>query len=210
MQRIFLIEQILRDVYGGLPTDDASITNNLVNQLINQGAAVAAQQNYKDAVELDGIAYVNNSFYTSYKGLAITADENFLYKVTLPEIPVGLGVNEGISTLQFKDSNTNLSLTAIPLSQKQVGYVGSMRPIPNKVLYYSEGIFAYAITTYILTSFTASVRMVSAGDFTNLNSVLNVPNDYIPTIVTYVKKMLMEERMVMPDIKNDGNDILTK
>ncbi len=210
MQRIALIEQILLEVYGGYPSDDSHVTINYVNQLLNQGVAIAAKQNYKDAVELDGIAYTNNSFYTSYRGLSVSAYENFIYQITLPEIPVGLGVNNGISTLQFKDSNTNISYTALPLSQNQVGYIQNMRPIPNKILYYSEGIFAYALSTYILTTFTASVRMVSGGDSADLNSVLNVPQDYIATIITYIKKMLMEERMVMPDIKSDGNDILTK
>jgi hypothetical protein len=210
MLRINLIEQIKREIYGGQPNDDANITDTYINQLLNQGVALAAKQNYNESIQLEGIAYVNNSFYTTYKGLTISEDENALYKITLPEIPVGIGTNAGISTLQFKDNNTGLSQTAYPLSQNQVGYIGKMKPIPNAILYYSEGIFAYMITTYILTNFTSSVRMISGGDYTNLNSVLNVPQDYINTIVTYVKKVLMEERMIMPDLKNDGNDILTR
>lgn len=209
MLRSELIEIIKREVYGGFATDDAQITDNLINILINQGVALSAKQNYNDAIQLDGIAYINNSFYTTYKGLAIVSDENFLYKITLPEIPVGLGVNSGISTLLFKNQN-ELSYTALPLSQNQVGYVRGMRPIPNKILYFSEGIFAYAISTYILTAFTASVRMVSGGDFTNLNSVLNVPQDYVPIIIAYVKKELMAERMVPTDTANDGLDILKR
>jgi len=68
---------------------------------------------------LDGISYVNNSFYTTYKAIAITPDEQFTWKVTLPQIPVGIGANEGISTLIIKDTNGQLSLPCVPLSENQ-------------------------------------------------------------------------------------------
>ena len=36
--------------------------------------------------------------------------------------------------------------------------------------------------------------MISGGDSTNLNSVLNVPDDYVPVIFDYCAKMLLAER----------------
>lgn len=206
--RKFHIERILRDVYGGYIPADSEITVNLVNAYINQGIALAVKQNYNDAIQLDGIAYINNSFYLTFKGLAITADENFIYKVQLPHIPVGIGKNEGVSTLQFKDATGLLSYTALPLSQNQVGYRKGLRPIPNKIFYWPEGDYLYAETTYILTSggLTASVRMVSGGDSTNLDSNLNVPDDFIPIIDTFVTKLLLKERMVPKDAASDGID----
>ena len=109
MQRISLIEQILRQVYGGYVPDDASITPMLVNQYIDQGIAFAAKTNYQDNLRLEGISFVNNSFYTTFKNLAISKDERNLWKVTLPQIPVGVGYSEGISTLQLKQRLTNNS-----------------------------------------------------------------------------------------------------
>lgn len=206
MTRQHLIERILRLVYGDQPRDDSSITDNLVNEWINTGIGIAAKQNYKEAIQIDGIGYVNNSFYTTFKGLDVVLDEGFTWKITLPQLPIGVGKNEGISTLQFKDANGKLSLPCIPLSENQKGYYQRMRPIPNVTLYYPEGEFIYAISTIILSNYTATVSMVSGGDSSDLTSTLNVPDDYINVIIEYCSKMLMLERGQQQDISNDGSD----
>ena len=107
MTRNQLIEQILRQIYGGYVPDDASITPMLVNQYIDQGVAVAAKTNYQDNLKLEGISFVNNSFYITFKNLEVVKDEKNLWKVELPQIPVGVGYNEGISTLQFREKLVN-------------------------------------------------------------------------------------------------------
>src|SRR5688572_30270706 len=101
--RIALIERILLLVYGDQPADDASITNSLVNEYINTAIGIAAKQNYKEAIQLDGIGYVNNSFYSTYKGIVVTKDEKYRWKLTLPHLPMGIGRNEGVSALRFKN-----------------------------------------------------------------------------------------------------------
>lgn len=206
MTRIELIERLRRQVYGGFPADEATITNNLVNQWVLDGTAIAAKKNYTDNFQLEGVGFVNNSFYSTFKGLAVTKDENFLYKFTLPEIPIGLGQTEGISRVVFKDSDNNVSFPGVPLSENQVSFARSMRPIPSKVLFYPEGIFCYTITTLPLSQYTATVSMVSGGDATDLNSTLNIPGDYIPVIVEYVKAQLAFSRMQPDNVANDNLD----
>lgn len=207
MTRILFIEMALRQIYGGQPSDDSSITINLVNVWLEQAIAIAAKKNYADSIQLDGIGYVNNSFYTTFKGLTISADENFVYKVTLPQIPFGIGTTGGISTLQIKDTSSGqFSLPIIWLSQAQRAYCQTMRPIPNKILAYSESEFVFLISTIILTPYTATVTMISGGDSTNLSSTLNVPSDYWPAMVEYIKQQLMFERMSPVDNVNDGSD----
>jgi len=207
MTRLHLIEQIMREVYGGMPTDDASITNSLVNQYINQGIGIAVKQNYKDAITMDGIGYVNNSFYTTFKGIAVTQDENFLWKITLPQVPLGVGKDEGIANLKLKSSDGMVSIDLLPLSMNQKSYATSMRAIPNRLLYYIEGGEAYILSTLLLFQYTASVTLMSGGDSTNLSSTLNVPDDYIPTVISYVTQMLMAQRKQPKDLANDGVDV---
>lgn len=208
MTRQQLIEQILIQVYGTQPSDDASITPNLVNQMINQGIGLMVKQNYRDAVQLDGIGYINNSFYTTFKALPITLDENFIWKLTLPQVPMGIGRNEGISTLQFKNSNAEISRPVVWLSQDQVTYYQSLQQPPNKTLAYQQGESVYVISSLMLNQYTATVTIISGGDSTNLASVLNVPDDYIPGIVDYVTKTLMLARNQIQDNANDGNDAI--
>lgn len=207
MTRRFFIERTLRQIYNGQPSDDATITPNLVNTWLNDGIGIAAKTNYTDSIKIDGIAYINDSFYTTYKNLAVSKDEMFLWKVTLPHIPIGLGNNEGVSTCVFTDGNQN-SYPLIKMTQFQKAYYRSMRPIPNKILGYLEGEFIYAISTIQLSSYTAKACMISGGDSTNLDSTLNVPDDYLPVIVEYIKQQLGFERVQPVDVSNDGLDAI--
>jgi hypothetical protein len=206
MTRKIFIERILRQIYNGQPSDDSSITFNQVNQWLNDAIGVAAKKNYTDSIQMDGVAYVNNSFYTSYSSLTITQVDNTTFKFTLPQIPVALGKNEGIATLQFSNSRTPTSFGAVPLSMNQVGYQDTLRPIQNKVVYWPQGQEVYMSTGIPLTAYKANVRMVSGGDSTDLNSTLIIPDDYVPIMVEYIKAQLAFERSRPIDTSNDGVD----
>jgi len=206
MTRKTFIERILRQIYNGQPSDDSSITFNQVNQWLNDAIGVAAKKNYTDSIQMDGVAYVNNSFYTSYSSLTITQVDNTTFKFTLPQIPVALGKNEGIATLQFSNSKTPTSFGAVPLSMNQVGYQDTLRPIQNKVVYWPQGQEVYMSTGIPLTAYKANVRMVSGGDSTDLDSTLIIPDDYVPIMVEYIKAQLAFERSRPIDASNDGVD----
>lgn len=204
MKRSTFIERTIRQIYGGQPPDDVDITPNLVNTWMNDAIGLAARANYTDSYKMDGVGYVNNGFYTQFKNIAVTAEEQFTYKFTLPEIPLGIGANQGISTLQFIDSDGNVSLPCIPMSANQVSFFQRMRPVPNKVLFYPEGNSVYAKTTLLLDQYTAKVRMISGGDSTDLDSELNVPPDYFGYMVEYITKQLMLQRNMVTEQANDG------
>ena len=206
MTRNKFIERILRQIYDGQPSDDSNITYNLVNQWLNDAIGLAVKKNYTDSIQMDGISYVNNSFYTSYSDLAITSVDNTTFKLTLPQIPIALGKNEGIATLQFSNSKSPTSFGAVPLSMNQVGYQDTLRPIQNKVLYWSQGQEIYMSTGIPLTAYKATVRMISGGDSSDLNSTLIIPDDYIPLMVEYIKRQLAFERSRPIDGSNDGVD----
>lgn len=209
MTRKAFIERIRRQIYNGQPPDDATITIGLVNNLLEDAIGVAAKTNYTDALKLDGIAYVNGGFYTTYKNLTVTSNEQFLYRIMIPHIPFGIGQNEGVSTLQFKDNSLRqISQSVIWLTQVQKAFFNSMRPIPNKMSAYQEGEFIYVKSTLILTPYTAQVCMISGGDNTDMNSTLNVPADYFPAMMQYLQQQLLLERTQPVDVQNDGLDAI--
>lgn len=209
MDRYTYIERCLRQIYGGYVPDDSAITFGLCNSWLNDGIALAAKQNYKENIQIDGIGYVNNSFYTTFKNLSISQDEVFRWKVTLPEIPLGLGTSNGLSSMVIKDNTSSqLSYPIVWLSQNQVTYARGMRAIPNKVLAYSEGTFVYILSTLLLNEFTAQCTMVSGGDSSDLDSTINVPADYFNVIVEYLKQQLLFQRSQPVDSQNDGLDAI--
>jgi len=200
MTRYAFIERILRQIYNGQPSDDSSITYNQVNQWLNDAIALAARKNYMDGLQMDGVAYVNNSFYTTFKALPVVNENVTTYSISLPVIPV-----EGVATLQFIGEG-KISQTAIPLSTNQVGYIDSLRPIQNKLLYWIEGKNIYVKSSILLSQYTANVRMISGGDSTNLQSTLIIPDDYVPMMIEYIKSQLAFERSRPIDTSNDGVD----
>ena len=207
MTRYALIERILRQIYNGQPSDDSSVTYNLVNQWLNDAIGIAVKKNYTDSIQMDGIAYVNNSFYTTYTNLDIAAEtvDNVTYSVDLPQIPIALGKNEGVATLQFVGEKKT-SQTGIPLSINQVAYIDNMRPIQNKIPYWIEGKNIFVKSSIPLTSYKATLRMVSGGDSKDLQSTLIIPDDYVPIIIEYIKAQLAFEKSRPIDTNNDGID----
>jgi len=211
MLRVQYIEQVRRLVYAGQPDTDAEITVGFVNQILDQAIAYAAQKNYRDNLTLDGVAYVNNSFYSTFKGIAITEDEQFIWKITLPQIPVGIGANEGLSNIVIRDNESRqLSFPVVLITQNQRTIYRGMRNIPNKLIAYSEGTYVYISSTLILSDYTAQVTMISGGDSTDLQSTLNVPPDYLPFMTDYLMKVLMAARTAPKDLTADGNDFVVE
>ena len=209
MTRKALIELIRRQVYGSQPSNDAELTVNLVNRWLDFAIATAAKQNYKENIAIDGISFVNNSFYTTFKGIAVTKDEQFVWKITLPQIPIGIGATEGISTVVFKDADTaQISYPVILISENQRSFSKGMRNIPNKLVGYPQGGYVYVESTLQLSNYTATVTMISGGTSTDLTSTVNVPDDYMPIIVEYMKQQLMFQRNVVQDVQNDGLDAI--
>lgn len=209
MIRRAFIEAVRRQIYGGQPSSEAAITINLVNQYIEDAIGIAVKANYKDSIAVDGVAYINNSFYTTFKALPIVEDEQFLWKTTLPHIPLGLGTSEGVPTLVIKDyESRQISDNVVWLSQYQRSFARGMRSIPNKILAYSEGKYIYIMSTLILSEYTAQVTIVSGGSPTDLSSELNVPADYLPLMRDYLFQKFMSMRSVPQDVTNDGADFI--
>lgn len=209
MLRKQFLERNIVQIYGGLPEDDAEITFDIINAWLPDAVASAAKQCYIESIKLDGVSYVNNSFYSTFSGLQILSDDtsNQGYKVELPEIPVGIGRNEGVSTLRFKDDNGFLSQPVVWLSMNQEAYADQLPPITNKILGWPEGKFIRLKTPLILTGYTAILKMISGGDANDLNSDLNVPPDYHPIMVDYLQKQMALMRGQPKDLANDGNDV---
>jgi hypothetical protein len=210
MLRKQYIELVRRQIYGGYVPEDAEITVNLVNNWLNHAIGIAAQRCYTDNLKMEGIAYVNGSFYTTYKGITIVKNETNLYRATMPHIPLGLGRDEGFANFLLKDTTANkITYPIVWITQQQRGLYQGLRSIPNKVLCYSEGIYVYIISTITLTDYTVSVTMISGGDSTDLAGELNVPDDYIPIMTEYLKQQLSFERSQPVDTASgDGQDFI--
>ena len=205
MTRKVLIEQIRRMLYGSIPTDDANITEKEINLYINEGIAYMAKINYSDTIKLDGIETVADSFYATFKNLAITRDSDTgYYSLTLAQVPLGLSRGYGISTVTFPTS-TGLAKSPIPISPRELDYIDNLKQPPSKIFYWAEGKKLWFKSYTNLVGRLAIVRMVST-ETTDLDAEINVPQEYITDIINLVMNQLRTRKGSPQDSTNDGLD----
>lgn len=205
MTRRVLIEQIRRLYYGGTPSDDANLTENEVNTYINQAIAYFAKVNYSDAINLDGIETVGDAFYSTFKNLAITRDNDTgYYSTTLPHPPLGLARGYGISTVTFPVS-TGLAKAPTPISPREVDYIEQVKLPPSKIFYWAEGNKLWFKSYTNLVGKFAIVRMITAEN-SDKTAELNVPAEYISDIINWIMNQLRVRKGMPEDTTNDGLD----
>ena len=206
MTRKVLIEQIRRLYYGGVPSDDANLSEKEVNLYINQALAYMAKVNYTDAIKLDGIETVSDAFYSTFKNLALALDtDTGYYYLTLPHPPLGLSRGYGISSVTFHVS-TGLAKAPIPISPRELDLMDNMKRPPSKIFYWAEGSKLWFKSPYYnLTGKNAIVRMVSVEN-TDLSAELNVPAEYISDMINWIMNQLKIRKQMPEDTTNDGID----
>lgn len=205
MTRKVLIEQVRRMLYGGVPNDDASISEKEINVYINQALAYMAKVNYTDSIKLDGIESVSDVFYLTFKNLPVLKDtDTGYYYATLPQVPVGLARGYGISTVTFPTS-TGLAKSPIPISVRELDYIDNLKQPPSKIFYWPEGKKLWFKSYTNLIGKNAIVRMVSTESGT-LDDELNLPQEYITDIINLVLNQLKIRKGSPEDIVNDGVD----
>jgi hypothetical protein len=205
MTRRVLIEQIRRMLYGSIPTDDANITEKEINLYINEAIAYMAKVNYTDAIKLDGIETVADSFYATFKNLAITKDNDTgYYSLDLPQVPLGLSRGYGISTVTFPTS-TGLAKSPIPVSPRELDYMDNLKQPPSKIFYWVEGKKLWFKSYTNLVGRFAIVRMVST-ETSDLDAEINVPQEYITDIINLVMNQLRPRKATPQDSTNDALD----
>ena len=207
MTRKVLIEQIRRMLYGGVPTDDANITEKEINLYINEALAYMAKVNYTDSIKLDGIETVSDVFYLTFKNLAITRDtDTGYYSLDLPQVPLGLARGYGISTVTFPTA-TGLAKSPIPISVRELDYMDNLKQPPSKIFYWPEGKKLWFKSYTNLVGRLAIVRMVSTEN-SDMDAELNVPQEYITDIINLVMGQLRPRKATPQDSTNDGLDKL--
>jgi len=205
MTRRVLIEQIRRIFYGGVPNDDASLSEKEVNIYLNEAIAYMAKINYTDAIKLDGVESVADSFYATFKNLAITRDSDTgYYSLDLPQVPLGLSRGYGISTVTFPTS-TGLAKSPIPISVRELDYMDNLKQPPSKIFYWAEGKKLWFKSYTNLVGKFAIVRMVST-ETSDLDAEINLPQEYVSDIIDLVLNKLKIRKGTPEDNVNDGVD----
>jgi hypothetical protein len=205
MTRNELIAQIRRMYYGGVPAEEASLREKEVNQYINQAIALVAKENYVDYIKMDGVENVDDAFYTTFKNFSISKDNDTgYYYTTLPHPPIGLSRGYGIADVTFPVS-TGLAKNPIPISPRELEYVDMVKIPPSKIFFWCEGDKLYFKSYINLVGKSPIVRMIS-NENSDLNAELNVPAEYIPSMINWIMTQLNIRKQMSGDLIREGVD----
>jgi len=207
MTRDFFIERILRRLYNGQPSDGASVTTNLANSYLNDAIAIATKLHYGENMRIEDISFINNSFYTTFRGLAISVGAEMGYfTAQLPEIPIALGKNESLPSIRLVNG-VSVSKPCVWLNVNQVNQYDNL-PQPFGIPVWNENsllVFNSPKLNLKVNGYTVTVRMVSSAS-TKLSDQINVPSEYFQMMSDYVFQQLNTELMQPKDNANDGTD----
>lgn len=205
MIRKVLCELIQRRLAGGDVPDDFSPKLDEINKWLDHGIAASAFKNYTDAVRVDGVEFVSESFYITVSGLTISEDTNTgLYYTTLPSAPYALPPGYDVTMVALQVDG-KLSRGMVRKNPTRHNTFTSLPKPPNKLFYWFDGAKIWIDSFTALQSNTLHVRIASSkGSVQNggLNDELRVPDDAIPFITDYVLRTF--GAMQPQDNSNDG------
>lgn len=205
MIRQNLIDDILRIVYNGIPTEDAGISRAYINQLINQGIATVIREFYSLSLKVDGVGEVPDGFYVSLSGFDIQKDPlTGYYYFTLPQTPVSFPKDKGIGEL-FIINRSGARVEGIRISQREIPLIFMLPFVTNFVYFWVEGNTLRMWSKRDVTQENCYVRMVYS-ESSDLSSELNCPPDLVPDVVTYVVGLLTKEKAQPMNTSNEGVD----
>ena len=203
-----LVQEILYELYGGITSDEARLSERFVLTKVNNTIAFLAKKSAYETNNLEGVTYADDSFWLSFSALPVLLDDiTGLFYTVLPAQPVGLPRQRSIQVYPLKVKGGMRSDMFKPISINEVQRMTSLPPIPNKVFFYIKGGNAYfiAANTLIKNHPTVNINIVSADG--GLTAPLNLPPDMVTEAKAMVLKDLRGSMMTPADLHNDGIEV---
>lgn len=201
--RQFLCEQIQRILLAGMAPDDTEITPFLINSYLNGAIAAAAAAAYKDNIQLEGTGTVPDGFYGTYKGLVLTKDNDTgWWNLTLPQQPVGIARGHNISFV-FLIAGSGKKVSAYPISPTEIDFLYHLPKSCEDSYYWVDTDVMNIYSCTDISKMKAIVRMIVTQSSV-LTDKLTMPDDYMPLVVDYMRKVFGIMQSEPYDISSDG------
>jgi hypothetical protein len=208
MTRKEICELVQMRIAGGIPTDDFPVSLNEINLWLDHAIAASAMKNYTDGVQIDGLEFVGDAYYTTFKDLTLTQDTTSLYyKTTLPAPPISVPRGYDISSALWQKPQGGYTVM-LRVNPQQLDYYQALPKPKNAIEWWVEGKTMYVRTDsqQLLNNGKVSVRMVGSAGSRGLSDEALVSADSVPYVVDYLYKQFMPGEQMPKDNVNDGNN----
>lgn len=202
----YIAEQILTTYYKGVRSDDSQYSLRHIASMVAQEVAFMARKNAFENSNNGDITYVNDTFISTYKNIAVSTDVTSGDKyAVLPAVPTALPNNQEIVSVSL-GKKTNK--TFIPMRNKDRFAQSFLPCIRGTVFYYIEDGKLYFDNPENFQFNNLTVKMAGAVPGGNiLDAQLNMPKNYETEIIDKVLNRLLSVSRLGRDNTNDGNDI---
>ena len=202
----YISEQILTTYYKGVRNDDSQYSLRHIASMVAQEVALMARKNAFENSNNGDITYINDSFISTYKSVAVLTDDVSKEKYCiLPAVPTALPNNQEIVSVSL---NTKTNKTFIPMRNKDRFAQAFLRPIKGMVFYYIEAGRIYFDNPENFQFSALTIKMAGAlPSGAILDAQLNIPKNYETEIIDKVLGRLLSVSRLGQDLTNDGDSI---
>ena len=202
----YISEQILTTYYKGVRNDDSQYSLRHIASMVAQEVALMARKNAFENSNGGDITYINDSFISTYKNVAVLLDSLSKEKYcVLPAVPTALPNNQEIVSVSL---NTKTNKTFIPMRNKDRFAQSFLRPIKGMVFYYIEAGRIYFDNPENFQFSALTIKMAGAlPSGAILDAQLNIPKNYETEIIDKVLGRLLSVSRLGQDLTNDGDSI---
>ena len=202
----YISEQILTTYYKGVRNDDSQYSLRHIASMVAQEVALMARKNAFENSNNGDITYINDSFISTYKSVAVLLDDVSKEKYcVLPAVPTALPNNQEIVSVSL---NTKTNKTFIPMRNKDRFAQAFLRPIKGMVFYYIEAGRIYFDNPENFQFSALTIKMAGAlPSGAILDAQLNIPKNYETEIIDKVLGRLLSVSRLGQDLTNDGDSI---
>jgi len=202
----YISEQILTTYYKGVRNDDSQYSLRHIASMVAQEVALMARKNAFENSNGGDITYINDSFISTYKSVAVLLDDVSKEKYcVLPAVPTALPNNQEIVSVSL---NTKTNKTFIPMRNKDRFAQAFLRPIKGMVFYYIEAGRIYFDNPENFQFALLTIKMAGAlPSGAILDAQLNIPKNYETEIIDKVLGRLLSVSRLGQDLTNDGDSI---
>lgn len=202
-------QEVLYEVYGGIPPSDARPTERFVLTKVNEKIAASMMVNAYANTNIEGVTYADDIFYVSYNNIEVSADSASGYlTATLPVLPTALPSQRSI-TVSPSNPTTDEQETLIKMSSRaNVKKLRSLPPVKKVFAFLESGKIKFYVNAamFPLLSLT-SVNLTIAAAAGAMSDAINAPADMLESIKLKLVQELRISIGIPQDIKNDGQEI---
>lgn len=190
-----IVDEIVYEVFGGIPTNDRTISDNFVVRELNNFISEAALKSAFSTYNIDGCVCADDIFTLTYSGLTLSVDSNTGNKYfVLPAQPIGMPSKRSITVFPPANRGGVMNDLFKGIMRSEVTKV---RRLPNilKVFHYTEnGNENFIDRNQIMSGFSTLNASIATSGANDLSAFLNMPDDMInsakTTIVPKLRAMI--------------------